>query len=420
MIGGDVLLNDVKLKRARSMKHAVLFHQHQDEKKYSFFYLYMLLLKSGVATDPFFVGEVFYSGSIVSFIYGVLIVLITELSFYLFIKSWIYGRAYSYEKIWTELFGPSFTWIIYLLIIVTYLSFTIWQQYELYVYFSETLISIWDSVPYLLTNQWFVTYILTFLIVAPSLLVKKLSSFLPIAFLSNFCHIIGLICLIVYFSRHEHEDPVDTIMPTSDPATNFISISLFHSSVFFHPTMSLLVQDMEYPTQSRIMSLTWFTSITSFIFHFLGGFFSYLVSPENDGDVIFYYLDPLATEVIIGKIATYIISITSQMFYTYYLSRVVTEFILPNSSHDKTSTFVSGITVILLSISLNFIDEIVTVVFDLIASIAMIILVFLLPAIYYLKQYKFSSIPWGILSIILLVIGLSVGICTVVYGSSDI
>ena len=419
MIGGDVIIHEVKMKAANRHSSIILYHQDKQSKQLSFFSIYMLLCKAGIATDPFLVGEVFLSGTWTTLLYGILLVLITQLSFYLFVKSWIYGRAYSYDQVWKEVFGPTFSWVVMLLVIITYLSFVIWYQYELYyyvVYFCEGL---WENVPSILTNQYFVSYVLTFVFIVPTLFVKKLSGFTVISIISNFCHIVAFLCLIIYFFRYDHMDPVSSFPISNDPATNFNSIGVLHAALFFHPVLAELVKDLENPTENRIMKLTWATTITSFVMHFFGGFFAYLVEPNNDGDVIFYYLDPHAPEVIIGQVATYIISIFSNIFYSHYLSRRIAELILPNSSEDIISCFMSGVTSILLAISLNFLSEIVTTVFDLIASIATILLVFLLPSVFYLQQYRFSNKMWGILSIILIIVGVPIGVLTVVYGSLD-
>ncbi|OHT02994.1 Transmembrane amino acid transporter protein [Tritrichomonas foetus] len=419
MIGGDVLINDMKMRHANDNGNIVLFKQTSDIQLRTFFETFNLLMKSGVATDPYLIGSAMNTGVIQTFFFVICLLFLTELSFFIFIHSWIYERAYTYDQIWKELFGSHFSWLIQLLVIITYLSFVIWNQYEQYAYYATFMNNVFPNTPSIVTNHWLISYLLTFVVIVPTLFVKRLSNFTIISMISNFCHILSIICLITFYIRVAASDfeKAEVIYFSSDSASTFHTISILNSSLFFHPLLYYIIRDMENPTRCRAMKLTWITSISSCILHFVGGIFSYLCYPNDDGDCIFFYFDSMIPEIFIGQIATYIISILSSIFFSFFLAEQVSEFVYERSTQiSRVPVLLSGISMILLGVGLNFITEVVTTITDLIGSITCVLLTFILPPIYYLKQYKLSNKLWGIMCVILLLIGIPVGACTIYYA----
>ena len=416
MIGGDIVISQIKLRDVHTGPSALLFHKESKEHGLSFFTMFMLLCKAAISTDPFLFGEVFRCGSVSSIFYDVILVLITELSLYLFIKSWIYGRAYTYESIWTELFGSTFSWFITLIVALAYMSYIVWFQYELYSYFIQFVSSLWDNPPSLLTSHYLVSYVLSAVFLIPPLFAQKLTGIFVISIISNVCQILGFICLIVFFCRNDHLDPNDTISVSNDISAHFNSIGLFNSALFIHPILAALIKEMEHPTQGNVMKLTWAISITSGILHFIIGFFSYLIAPDSNGDVVFNYLDPNQPEVILGKVITYIISITSNIFYIIYLSRQLAELFLVGSSRHFLPNFICGVVAILLAIGLNSIDKFFTTLFNYVSNVCTAILVFILPPLYYLREYRFTHFFWSVMSVILIVIGVPLCILSIYYA----
>ncbi|OHS93394.1 Transmembrane amino acid transporter protein [Tritrichomonas foetus] len=423
MIGGDIIIKDFKKQRLKSNGDVVLFHNTKETKSVSFFLVLNLMCKAGIATNPYLVGEAFFAGTIQTVIYVVCLLLLNELSFFLFIKSWIYGRAYSYDSICTELFGPHFSWLVLLGVIIIYLTFVIWTEYEIYAYLGEFILSLWPNAPSILNNQWFITYILTFVVVFPTLFVKKLSSFAYMALASNIFHVIVLALLITYYFKYIYNVPGafqnEIIYFSSNPSSSFTCISILNNALFYQPVLATLIKDLDNPTRKRTMKLTWLTSIISVSFHFIGGFFSYICSPINNGDISLIFLNPKAPEIIAGKILVYMISLFSNIFFTNFISHQLAKLIDPVAIDSTIPVVFSGIVILLLSIGLNFVNEMITTITDYIANVACIILVFVLPPLYYLKQYGFSDKLWGAASVVLMAIGIPVGLLTLYYGLDD-
>ncbi|KAK8897233.1 hypothetical protein M9Y10_015172 [Tritrichomonas musculus] len=455
MIGGDVLISEMKMKHSHSGGSTMLFIQESESSsvsssfkisskldslnyhRKSFFQIFNLLLKASIATDPFLVGEIYHCGYLWCLIIALLFVAFTQISFYLFVQSWIYGRAYSYNSIWRELFGQnSCSWIALILVIITYITFTIWYQHEIHFHITGILTGIWSEVPSILTNKWFVTYVITLIFVFPPLFVSRLTNFVFLSMFSNVCLLIGIVCLIVYYFHFTLSNDIQFSVTAKESGLKmfntdifliFNAIGVMNSALFYNPILSVSGQDLSIPTISRVMSLTWMTSLTSLVVHLVGGFFSYLINPDNEGDVIFYDMSAynedhskiIYPEVIIGQIATFCISICSNIFYTHFVSRQVAELVLPTSANSLVPVVFSGIVVILFSSGMNFIDETATDIADMIAGVISIILAYVFPSIFYIRQYKFFNKVFGILSVFMIVIGIIVAIITLVCGIID-
>lgn len=456
MIGGDVLIADMKMRHSNKTGSSMLFCAVDNSKDQSsnttkgqndqiddsssrlpYFSILNLLIKACIASDPFLLGEVFRSGYVTCIIFAVLIFLLTELSFFTFVQSWIYGRAYSFNSIWAEVFGKkSCPWIMLVLVLLIYFSYVIWYQYEFYDYLAIFITQFWPEAPSIITNQYFLNYLVSGVIIIPTLFVKKLTNFYIMSYVSNFCLILGLICLIAHYIHYIQYEGISfkATVEESDlqtfPSSIYTAvetIGTINSALFFFPILPIAIADLDRPTRSRTMSLTWTVSALSVIIHFLGGFFAYLLNPESEGDNIFFELSPynedrseiIYPEIIIGQVATYLTSIFTTIFYTYYISRLLAELIFPQSTKSTVSVVFSGITLSLLAIGLNFLDEAVTSVADLIAGVLSCFLSYAVPPFLYFCQYRFSNKLLGISSLLLLIVGVIISILVLVCGILD-
>lgn len=453
MIGGDVLISDMKMKHSHSTSTTLLYYRADHsglnahypfanhnidltEKKRDFFQILNILIKASVATDPFLIGHIFKCGYVWNAILLVLFIGLTEFSFFILMQSWIYGRAYSYNAIFHELFGErSPSWIVLAIVIINYITLIIWNQSEIYLYAEQTIDLLWPNAPSILTNKWLLTYVLTAIFIVPPLLVKKISSFSYLSMIGNFFIIVAFVCLIVYFFHNLSVNDISFQTTVQEKGLKtfknnvfdvFNAIQTLNIAIFCHPILSVLVQDFYNPTRSRLMKLTWISSIISLVIHFFGGFFSYLIDPDNE-DNIFYEMETFNSnrskivypEVIVGQISVYIVSIITNIIYVHFTSRKVAEFILPSTAASSVSVFFCGLTVILFATAMNFIGDITIDIADLIGGITSIILTYVFPSIYYLYQYKFSNKVFGIISLILIILGIGISIVALVLGIID-
>ena len=450
MIGGDVLISDMRMKHSHSTASTLLYYRvdqsgsnvnypfknhnvDSNAHKKSFFRILNILIKVSVATDPFLIGNIFKCGYLWNAILFVFFCVLTEFSFFILIQSWIYGRAYSYNEIWHELFGnKSPSWIILVVVIINYATLIIWNQNELSQYVEQTITIFWSDTPSILTNKWFLTYLLSAIFFLPPLFVKKLSNFSVISMIGNFFLIVAFVCLIFYFfhSLIKFDVSFATVAEVqglksfkSNVFDIFHTIQTINIAIFCHPVLSVLVQDFDNPTRSRLMKLTWVSTAFSLVIHFFAGFFSYLINPENEGN-IFYEMEIynsdgskiIFPEVIIGQISVYIVSILTNIIYIHFISRKIAEFILPKAAESIVSVFFCGLTAILFTSAMNFIGDEVFDIFDLIGGVTSMMLTYVFPSVYYFYQYRFSNKVFGIVSVCLIIIGIGLSIALLVLG----
>ncbi|KAK8841708.1 hypothetical protein M9Y10_026652 [Tritrichomonas musculus] len=449
MIGGDVLISEMRMKHTHSSSSTLLYYKidqsgrnhynfknqnpNESDNKKSFFHILNMLINFNIATDPFRIGHIFQCGYLMNAIILLILSVITEFSFFILIQSWIYGRAYTYNEIWRELFGAkSYSWIVLVVVIINYIAFIIWSQNELYLYVAKTIDLLWPESPSILTNKWFLTYVLSAVFIIPTLFVKKLSNFSVMSMISNICLIIAFACLIVYFFHHQSNNHIsfkETVEATGLKPFRSKVIEVFHAirtlnlAIFCHPILSVLVPDYDNPKRSRLMQLTWISAITSLILHYFGGFFSYLINPENKNN-IFYEVEVfnedrskiVYPEVIVGQVAVYCLSVFSNILYVHFTSRKVAELILPHGSVSTVSVFFCGLTVTLFASAMNFIGDDAYDIAAIIGGMMCMMLVYVFPSIYYYNQYRLSHKMFGILTILLIVFGSALSLAVLIIG----
>lgn len=453
MIGGDVIISEMRLKNSHNSPSTLLYYRVDQpsasssydfknhnvdigEKKKSFFQVLNILINFSIATDPFLIGNIFKCGYMWNIILILVFTGLTELSFFILIESWIYGRAYAYNEIWRELFGKnSSSWIMLILVIINYLTLIVWAQNELSLYVAQTIELLWPESPSILTNKWFLTYILTAIFICPSLFVRKLSNFHILSIIANFFLIVALVCLVFYFFHNLISNDIsfkttveqnDLKMFKSDVFDIFNTIQTLNLAIFFHPVLSVLVSDLYNPTRSRLMKLTWISSIFSLIVHFFGAFFSYLINPDNE-DNIFYETELynedgskiIYPEVILGQISVYIVSVCTNIVYIHLTSLKVAELFLPKGIHTTVTIFFCGLTVTLFASAMDFIGDSTSLICDLIGAITCMLLTYVFPSIFYFYQYRFSHKFLGILSLALMTIGVGLAIAILALGIID-
>jgi hypothetical protein len=173
-------------------------------------------------------------------------------------------------------------------------------------------------------------------------------------------------------------------METGDSSLNASAINGF---VFAHPFLVPIVQEMERPTMKRIMEVTWWSNAICCFIAFSVTAIEYLfsVDPEVE-DNILYYLDERAPEVLLGKIAVLLISLCSTMYFTYFLARILSEWLSGPKDGRKVSVCVSGIALTFLAIAINQMGDSWLLFIYALGMIAFAVLRFVLPPVYYLDS----------------------------------
>jgi hypothetical protein len=325
-------------------------------------------------------------------------------------KTWVYGDGYRFAQVWEYTFGPRFAWLPNFLVLFAYLSFCAFGAWEMHHYLLDFLLYAWPSCPSILLDKWLMTYVISAVFVVPVLFLPRLSSFVAIGWINLFASLTGFICIILSLADQIQAngfDPQKQVkLLTSEPRSILHCISKLNSAVFFHPTAAIILQDMERPNMRRCVSLTWIASITSGLFDMICGVASYfLFQQANDYDLIFHFLDRNRPETTIGIFAIYVVSVTSTGFFVWFMADNLASFTLRESEGKLLPRLTAGIVVILGYAALNFIGHVAVGIADVVGSVMVIALVYILCPVFYLAQFGFSRIWSSIGAILLLVVG---------------
>lgn len=483
MIGGDLKVEKYRFRARPQNINFVLFPNDQSSNQISLFSAIMLLLKMTLDTDSFFFyQDLFKCGIIEGLLVSVTVMLLVQLSIHIFTRCWFYGTAYNYPDVWTCVFGSkALNFIPILLNIISYLTYVVWYCFEIHDNFSTFLRTVWPSCPSFLTNKWFLSYIINALTVVPCLFAHKFISLTWVAYIGNIAIVVAVICLIILLVRTLNEFKFHIVVDTfgkidgedipylpftnlfsKDPSGIFYCVGSVMTAFYMHPILDMVFSEMRNPTVFRCLSSTWIVNIVSIIIYYGIGLISYFIiqvhfhdvvtvasmmkpgePPQNspvfknrpynifsivlgqeisdlENENVFFNFPKSHTEAIVGQIASYIVTITTNIFYTYFLATQVSSLVIERRNDDTPPLLISGIVVILFSIGINFMNDKATQFLDFIAQIAFLILVFILPSFFYLKLYRFTKPFWGIICVLLLVIGIPMSILVLYYEALKI
>lgn len=110
------------------------------------------------------------------------------------------------------------------------------------------------------------------------------------------------------------------------------------------------------------------------IFTILMGLDTHDLVNEN----ILYNYHKEYVEAIIGQVASYVVTITSNIIYTYLVTNQVSSLVIEKNKHYINSQVISGILVILFGIGINSLNGLAESFLDFILQISFLILVFVL------------------------------------------
>jgi hypothetical protein len=412
MIGGSCRLSDLRIAALATDNRKHVFPADTAVTgRYSFATAWAIVCKAAIATDAFVIIHGVNAGLITAAISCVFIMLMTEASFYVFVRSWSFGDAYSYEEMWQLLFGPRFVIVPVLLNVMAYVMCTVAGFWEFSVYPPEIIYALWPDAPAIFENTWFLSYATAVIIMIPFLCTTRMGGFAFPAWLSVFALLVSMVCLMIHFVRTYSERSATISSQVVYFSSEFDSIweiiDDLSLAFFAHPFISPVAREMVNPTRTRIFLMTWWmngaSAIVSCFVPMIGYlFFTGIPDEEN----IFSYLNPVAPEVLIGKIAVWIISVCSTMLYTFFVSQTIVQAIAGRSSGSfRLSNLMTGLAVCLFSVCMNLFDDVWNLALYQLGSIAFNILAFVLPPIYYLVQFRFRNIKWGAVSVVLLCLG---------------
>jgi hypothetical protein len=266
-------------------------------------------------------------------------------------------------------------------------------------------------MPNLLRSQWFLQYIFVIPLCLPSLFVSNITRFGWTAWLSIVAYTIALACLI-WNLFHRMWDGGYTassriVWVKWDLSADYRILTDFNTAFFAHPFVPIIAKEMVNPSRPRTMSMTWVAFLVTAIFVFGVPFVGYLLFSNVDfQENIFFYLNPNDVEVVMGKVAALIISICSTAFFQYHIAGIVGKIILPSVPSVGFSAFMASIAMTLPVMCINIMGRKWGLFLYDLGSICFAVLGFVLPPVYFLVQFRFGYVKWGLLASGVLILGL--------------
>lgn len=397
---------------ARQHTNDIILVHNENDDTISFFSLLVIIFSSTVATDPFIIGEVMKAGIIQVIIFAIILMLLTQFSFIIFASTWIYTDVITFTGIWKTCFGPAFSKIPLLLIVLGFINFTIYHSWEVFDNLKNLVVSLsGDLSGTVLTNQWFVSYLICFVVCIPTLCFPKKKAMMYLSYVKSFFLLVSFICVIVMFVKKLLKGE---LIHTSDLSfwnpsigTTIDCISEFNTLFFCHPIVLTYIPILENPTIGRSIKMTWISSIIVLITTLIVLLLSYLMVPQLEDEVnVFFYFDPTDPVVIAGKASQYMVILCSIMFYIHFLAIELVNVFINAKDIDKITSLIAGFVALSFSVAMNFMDEESYQSIEFIGIISMIIVAFIFPAIFYLKIFGRQNKIFCSIAIFLIVIGI--------------
>lgn len=422
MRGGDMLVADHRFKMHGHNSNHLYFYRSSNQVVISFFSAFMILINGSVAVNYLKLGSYFGIGIIQAILLSLIPFLLSQLSFYIFFRSWVFGSKFTYPGIWVLVFGPLFQLIPQILVIYSYFNFTfklvtlipeIWKKF-----FNDLC----SSPPNILLNDWFIVYLVGFISVFPFLFAKRLSSLRYMSYVANSFLVLNILCIIIDFFMHI--DQIDSSKLPLFGGNYHDSMRIliqFQFAFYFHPLLQLSTEDLDNPTNFRISGLTWSTSSTKFaIFTIIPilNFCSYYSRNHYSEKAFLDNYEPKNVLTIFIEISLYANILLTIALFTYIIAHSLNEMFLVKR-HKRMATIFGGLCAFLLNSTICFVSENVKKVLNIIGSFSICILVYFLPPLYSIALYKTKDILWFILSLFLLAAGVTFSILIITQQIQD-
>jgi hypothetical protein len=414
MIGGDVRLAHLRVELISNPSDAPMTTGSSVKTTSSLLASISLLVKAGLATDPFILIETLKTGVLQCLIVAAFMFFLTYGAFEIFLDSWNPGEACTYSAIWTQAIHAGSAWIPLFLIAISYIAALSFCFLDVVDCLSALVGWLWPALSDRVSDPWLLQYAAAFVVVLPSLWGTGFRSFRWVAWVSNFCELMALASVAIYFFRHAFDGgryaaASQVVLFSFDLDSFHAALRDFNICMFVHPVIPLLVGEMHNPTRSRVKKMVLLSLLFIGIFSYVVPCISYLMFVEEEVvSCFFLYLDPdRSPEVIVGTVCMIVIALCSNMYFAYIVCQAILAMFHVDVSEESATLprlFATSVSV-LISICLNFAGDLVFALFYEISSLAFALLGYFLPALFFLTEFKFKSLKWGFFSLFVFACG---------------
>ena len=391
--------NDYKFSSMHSDNSQLLYKSNENEKT-SFFKSFMILLNCGISTDPFFMAYSFRTGIIKAFLLCLLAVVLTQISFHIFVKTWSFDTDNSYPAIWVKCFGPSLKFIPHVLLLCALTSISVIVTEEVPANI-DNLLEPYVSEKSLIRNSMLQMYIITFLVTIPVFFCKKVTGLWIISTIANIGIVVGDLCVVINMIISIAKNgfhPENVVLWDNSMDTTVECFGLFNTVFFLHPMVSLVSPEMDNCSREKVLKLSWTTTLSSAAINLICGYCGYLTFYGTNGeDNILFAYDPKSPLTIIGKLGCYMSVLFTTSIYNYIIGDQLASLFLDRYRHrDYAPLFIGGLVILCFNAGFDYGGDTFLNVFKLLGNVAFLIVAFVLPSVFYIYMDKFKSIAKSI------------------------
>ncbi|OHT03043.1 hypothetical protein TRFO_29660 [Tritrichomonas foetus] len=410
----------------------LLYKKDPRNPSLSMLHIIVIMLNANFGKEPYFTGFELKYGFVLMILGVIILYLFTLLSYFVFIKCWIYGNNFSYRTIWEYSIGRYLVWLPEVLIFLNYYRWTIDYFNDFYQLFVDVVFYFTLRPPSFLVSEFFVVYaILSLISFIFIVFASEIHSFLVLSYIGDVSLIVTIILLLVKLIQILTSDTTFDFTLNSEKKWNnsdlLFSILFYLLGIFSsQPILEHIVQIMKTPTFGRLQKCFIISTFSVFlinIIHTIFGFFFYsnldfYTDFSFNMDFLFLF-DPKDKLVIEIKFFTLINHFCTIVVMLWMESRHLIQ-IFDSCSWEldawKSSKWLphlfSCITVVLLCAATNFANEQMIKVANYSGVVSFLLLVFFLPGIFYMKMFpkeRFKDV-WWVASMILVLIGFVLGV----------
>lgn len=416
MIGGDLLYEDYRFTCNSDDSNTLLYPNKNEEHTIPISAAVVIILNSALVDDPFFVPGQMLSGFMVTVFVAIFVLLLTQLSFHIFVKTWSYNQLNSHVTIWTLLYGKFTNFIPRALLLLAFISNSSISIHDLIDQFHDLFSYLPSSQTKFVNNEWVIKYLFTFLLTIPALLHPKLGKMTIYCSIALFFQLLSLLCMLILFIKKTRVDGFDPqkqlLVWTTDFRMMNSLFDTFNTVYFTHPFVALISDDLKQATRTKIAKMTWITSICSGLILLTGGFLGYFTffADSIDDNILFGYPNQKDPVVIVAKFGCLFKTAMANSMFVYIAAVSLLSIFASYNETLTTLRIFSGIVVWSLVMFINYKGTGLAKLVDLLGGYCFMILAYFLPSIFFLTMYKFK-LPWWSIACIctLLVSGVILG-----------
>ena len=412
MIGRDIVVSEQRLTRkGRDIDLSVLKDSVKRKHTLNLFNTISLMFCLWTPPFPFVIGF-----TKCGLLQGILLFIGTGIIVYvssqLFLYTWVFGGAFTYEDIW-EIIFPRVRHLPAALTVISYLSMCVNLTLVIPRMAAALLEEGVESLPAWLTNRWLLGYIyIALVVIAVSLLrAKRLSSMYPVALLSNIVWLMSVIAYLVAFGeRLDTSKPV--VLFVANYKESFIYIGSMVYVLFLTPLLSGIGTNVDRPSVKRINIAFGTTFAVRLAVMLLTGTCGYFVDDMNR---ILFSGGEWRMSVVVLKVCVLLSSLLSNWLLMLWLAHQLCRFTLPGHE-ESTLGIVSSVLVIgtlTMIVTLSGDPLLASHIIVSFGAVSACIVTLICGPLTFVSVFGLSEKKLSILAVVMMIIGVLLTVCLV-------